>query len=167
MILNWSETNEKTEDHATLHLKAGFCLLLLVHASCFFLPITHLTFSCHLPSLHGFLTDQQNHFAHQPTSLQQHRPTRSYHQASLDPDFGLLVIFITCLVFYWKRLFFFVGWWTFVIYLSISVVGCVDCRVDEEPACVPARGWGGKDSWEGVCVFRLWLLCGNAGYPSS
>lgn len=104
---------KKAEDHANLHLKAGFCLILFLLLSPRFMLLLPVSFSFSWP-LHGFLA-HQHHFAHQPTSLQQHPPT----------------------------------------------------RVDEERACVPPRGWREKGSWERVCVFREWLLCGNAGYPNS
>ena len=115
---------KKAEDHANLHLKAGFCLILFLLLSPRFMLLLPVSFSFSWP-LHGFLA-HQHHFAHQPTSLQQHPPTRYVcHHASLSwPRFCFPCHFHSKFRFSLKNvIFFFVGWWNFVFCFFISFVG--------------------------------------------
>lgn len=160
---NWSETNEKSGRSCKLTLKKScffFCLILFPLMS----PPSH--YSCYLPLLlHGFLS------ADQPTRLQQHHSTRWPTPPCnlIAPDFVSPNFTSQAYFFNLKKWYFSVGWWWGLTQFSFFVSGVfeLNCRVDEECACVPPMGWGGKWSWKRVCVLREWPLCGNASYPNS
>lgn len=129
MILNWSETNEKSGRSCNLALKSWF-----LHPSItprFMLLLTHYSFHILMPSSISSWIPLCS-----PTYYSSITPSNQViSQLISSPRFFLLVIFITSFLFYSKKWFFFLGYWNFVIYFSISVVG----------VC-------GLQSWWGACM---------------